>query len=146
MNVVLISSDNKSFTVSKEVIRFSSMISDQVEDVDGAESRVPLPRVSGLILKMVVAFLNHHADDNDQEEGYDGYDEWDKEFVKDETFALVSAANYLGIPILMHAACECVAEMLKGKTTPQMRVIMKMKSDYTKEEEEEVRKANTWKS
>ncbi|KAL6225103.1 hypothetical protein ACLB2K_003955 [Fragaria x ananassa] len=73
---------------------------------------------------------------------------WDEEFVKeleaDHTvlFDMIMAVNYLNIKGLLDATCAHLAGMMRGKTPEEIRTIFHIKNDYTKEEEEEVRREN----
>lgn len=40
--------------------------------------------------------------------------------------------------------CKSVAEMIKGKTPEEIRKHFNIKNDFTKEEEEQVRRENEW--
>uniref|UniRef100_A0A803LIX6 SKP1-like protein n=1 Tax=Chenopodium quinoa TaxID=63459 RepID=A0A803LIX6_CHEQI len=57
---------------------------------------------------------------------------------------LAKAANYMDIKGLLDLTCQCVADMIKGKTPEQIRKTFNIKNDYRPEEEEEVRRENQW--
>ncbi|KAH7663335.1 SKP1 component dimerization domain-containing protein [Dioscorea alata] len=72
---------------------------------------------------------------------------WDEDFIKVDRmilFELLQAASYLNINGLIDLCCQAVAEMMKGKSPDEMRMILNIKNDYTPEEEEEVRKEISW--
>ncbi|CAI8593641.1 unnamed protein product [Vicia faba] len=72
---------------------------------------------------------------------------WDAEFVKvdqDTLFDLILAANYLDIKSLLDLTCKTVASMMDGRTPDEIRRTFNIKNDYTKEEEQEVRRENQW--
>jgi S-phase kinase-associated protein 1 len=74
-------------------------------------------------------------------------DDFDAEYVKVDKsviFDLVLAANYLNIKTLLDMMCKSIADMIKGKTTEEIRKTFNIKNDFTPEEEEEVRKENQW--
>jgi S-phase kinase-associated protein 1 len=56
----------------------------------------------------------------------------------------VQAANYLHIQSLLDLTCKTVADQMKGKTIEEIRKKFNIVNDYTKEEEEEVRRENSW--
>ncbi|KAJ4830426.1 hypothetical protein Tsubulata_032911 [Turnera subulata] len=69
------------------------------------------------------------------------------EFTKvdqDTLFDVLLASNYLDIKNLLDLVCQTVADMIKGKTTEEIRKTFHIKNDYTPEEEEEVRRENQW--
>ncbi|KAF8687263.1 hypothetical protein HU200_042938 [Digitaria exilis] len=63
---------------------------------------------------------------------------------RDTLYALVMAADYLKIQGLLDLACKTVAGMIVGKTTEQIREIFGIQSDFTSEEDEELRRENAW--
>lgn len=64
--------------------------------------------------------------------------EWDTDFLaalnNSELFELICAANYLEIPLLMDYSCKTVANMAKGKSPEEMRMIFGIRSDEEDEE------------
>ncbi|KAM0039044.1 putative SKP1/BTB/POZ domain superfamily, SKP1 component, dimerization [Helianthus debilis subsp. tardiflorus] len=54
------------------------------------------------------------------------------------------AANYLNIKSLLDLTCKTVADMVKGKSTKEIRKMFNIKNDFTPEEEEQVRHENEW--
>ncbi|WRX23420.1 SKP1 component [Theobroma cacao] len=72
---------------------------------------------------------------------------WDADFVKvdqNTLFGLILAANYLNMKSLLHLTCQTVADMIKGKTPEEIRKIFNIKNDFSREEEEDVRRENQW--
>merc|ERR1711993_115007 len=102
---------------------------------------VPLPNVNAAILKKIIAWCTHYK--NDQSES----SEWDLEYLKinDGTlFELILAANYLDISQLLDVCCKQVANMIKGKSAEEIRARFNIQNDFTKAEEEQIRKENEW--
>lgn len=56
----------------------------------------------------------------------------------------MQAAHYLEMTKLVDLTCQRVADMLKGKTVEEMREILGIESDLTKEEENAIRQQNSW--
>ena len=56
----------------------------------------------------------------------------------------MQAANYLNMQSLLDLTCKAVADQMKGKTTEEIRKHFHIVNDYTKDEEEEVRRENSW--
>ena len=68
---------------------------------------------------------------------------WDQEFCMVDQctlFEIVLAADYLDIKALLDLSCKTVANMIKGKTTEEIRKEFNIKNDFTPEEEEEIRR------
>lgn len=57
---------------------------------------------------------------------------------------MVQAANFLDIKSLLELACQAVANIIKGKTAEEIRQHFDIKNDFTPEEEEAIRKENSW--
>ena len=74
-------------------------------------------------------------------------DEWDQTFMKvdqEMLFKIMLAANYLDIEALLDVGCKTVANMIKGKSTEDIRKIFNIINDFTAEEEEQIRRENEW--
>lgn len=154
------SSDGESFEVEGAVALQSQTIKHMIED-DCAEGSIPLPNVTGKILAKVIEYCNKHADVVGERDGgvaclkSEGEEDktlssWDSNFAKElgddqeVLFDVILAANYLNIKGLLDLTCQQVANMMKGKTPEEIRAKFHIKNDYTKEEEEEVRRENQW--
>ncbi|XP_027185796.1 SKP1-like protein 1B [Coffea eugenioides] len=148
--IVLNSSDGETFEVEESVILQSQTIKHMIED-DCANSAIPLPNVTGTILSKVLEYCKQHVKPNDGEESskdeVESLKSFDAEFVKVDQktlFDIILAANYLDIKGLLVLTCQTVANMMKGKTPEEIRKTFHIKNDYTPEEEEEVRRENSW--
>uniref|UniRef100_A0A8R1Y5I6 Skp1-related protein n=1 Tax=Onchocerca volvulus TaxID=6282 RepID=A0A8R1Y5I6_ONCVO len=150
--ITLISSDNETFEVDRNVIRLSTTINTMLQDlgmdnqeggdVDMVEG-IPLQSVNSAILKKVIHWCEYHKDDpvppednDNKEKRTDDISSWDVEFLK--------AANYLDIKGLLDVTCKTVANMIKGKSPEEIRRTFNIKNDFTPEEEEQIRKENAW--
>ncbi|GJN21383.1 hypothetical protein PR202_gb08853 [Eleusine coracana subsp. coracana] len=60
------------------------------------------------------------------------------------TRVLDYAANVLRIDKLLDLTCEAVADLIRGKTPEEIRSRFNIIDDYSEEEEEEVRRENSW--
>lgn len=154
------SSDGELFEVEEAVALQSQTIKHMIEEDVCAEGGIPLPNVTGKILAKVIEYYNKHAVVGERDGGVaclnsEGEEDkalssWDSNFVKEieddqeVLFDLILAANYLNIKGLLDLTCEQVANMIKGKTPEEIRAKFNIKNDYTKEEEEEVRRENQW--
>lgn len=57
-------------------------------------------------------------------------------------FEIILVVNYLNMKGLLDLTCMTVANMMKGKTSEEIRKTFNIKNDFMFEEEEEVRKEN----
>lgn len=160
--ITLTASDGEAFQVERDVIRLSTTIDTMLQDLgmtgEGGEIElnepVPLPNVTGNILKKVIQWCTYHKDDpappedsDQKEKRTDDIPSWDVEFLKVDQgtlFELILAANYLDIKGLLDVTCKTVANMIKGKSPEEIRRTFNIKNDFTQEEEEQIRKENAW--
>jgi len=132
-----------------------------LEDIGDADEPIPLPNVSGKVLKKVIEYSEHHKDDEpapaeEEKEVFDNarnrsdeISEWDSTFItceNEELFEIILAANYLDIKPLLDLGCKTVANMIRGKTPEQIREMFNIENDFTPEEEEQIRRENEWAS
>ncbi|KAI9584276.1 S-phase kinase-associated protein 1-like [Glossina fuscipes] len=166
-NIKLQSSDNEIFIVDIQVAKCSGTIKAMLEDCgmeDCDNIVVPLPNVNSAILRKILEWAAHHKDDkstadngdNDDGDNNDDDDDedneidistWDADFLdidRVDLFQLIRGANYLNMESLLRAACQTAADMLKGKTSEEMRDMFKIKNDLTPAEEADIRKINGW--
>ncbi|XP_037893763.1 S-phase kinase-associated protein 1-like [Glossina fuscipes] len=156
-NIQLQSSDNEIFNTDAQVAKCSGTIKTMLEDCgmeSGGNVIVPLPNVNSEILRQVIIWANYHKDDpqpteddEDKEKQSDDISLWDAEFLKvdqDTLFELILAANYLDIKGLLDIACKTVANMIKGKTSAEIRKTFNIRNDFTPAEEDQIRRENEW--
>ncbi|XP_063968788.1 S-phase kinase-associated protein 1-like [Lytechinus pictus] len=156
-NIKLASSDGEVFEVEVEVARQSVIIKTMLEDLgmdEEDDDAIPLPNVNGTILKKVLEWCHFHRndppppeDDENREKRTDDICAHDQDFLKVDQgtlFELILAANYLDIKGLLDGTCKTVANMIKGKTSEEIRKTFNIKNDFTPAEEEQVRKENSW--
>ncbi|GKD11584.1 SKP1-like protein 1A, partial [Tanacetum coccineum] len=109
------------------------------------DAAIPLPNVKSGILSKVIEYCKKHvkAPDTEDKIAKEDLKAFDAEFVKvdqNTLFDLIEAANYLNVKSLLDLTCQTVAEMIKGKTPEKIRKKFNIKNDYTREEEEAVRR------
>ena len=145
------SSDGDDFEVEKVVACMSKTIKTMLEDLGDDDEVIPLPNVNSKTLKLVKKWAEHHQndpapdDDDSKEKRTDDISDWDKSFLnldKVDLFELILAANYLDMKGLLDATCKTVANMIKGKTSDEIRKTFNIKNDFTKVEEEQMHKEN----
>ena len=101
--------------------------------VDGTP--IPLPNVPSKTLEKVLEYCKHHYEHPpaplplvapDRPLSGNEISQWDAEFCKIDItslFELILAANYLDIKSLLEVTCRTVANMIKGKTPEQIRLL-----------------------
>lgn len=158
--IKLKSSDGKIFEVDAKIAKCSGTIKAILEDsgIDGDDDDaiVPLPNVNSTSLRMILQWAQHHIDDRTLLTGTDGTDKekcienislWYENFLKrdqDTLFDLILAANYLDTKELLDMACKTVANMIRGKTTEELRKIFHFTNDFNAEEEQQLVEENEW--
>ncbi|KAM0882477.1 hypothetical protein ACQ4PT_032287 [Festuca glaucescens] len=150
--VLLVSSDGEKFEVADEAIgKASGMIKGCLDEDCATNGQVPIPNVTGPILSRILEYVNKHYsephDDFQIPNADDPLKRFDDAFVQvdqDTLFDLITAANYLNINSLLDLTCKAVADQMRGKTTEETRKHFNIVNDYTPEEEEEVRRENSW--
>lgn len=123
---------------------------------------IPIPNVRSTILTKIIKWLEHHKRDpvisfstsnntsstsTDDLRRTDPLDEWDKQFFtmdQEMMYEIILASNYLNIPQLLDSGCKMIANMIRGKSAEEIRQIFNIENDFTKEEEEAIRRENEW--
>ncbi|KAJ3432330.1 s-phase kinase-associated protein [Anaeramoeba flamelloides] len=156
--IKLVSSDSQEFEVDREVAAMSQTIKNLLEAIEDENTAIPIENVKGEILERVIHYCEHHynhpspknltENENEYERRTDDIEPWDQTFCNVEQpilFELILAANYLDIKPLLDVCCKTVANLIKECRSPEeIRKRFKIKNDFTKEEEEEIRKENAW--
>ena len=142
------SSDGEMFEIEKAVVMESETIKNFIKDVPDI-TRIPIPKVSGKILAMVIQYCKKHVDsaNSNEKPSEDDLKKWDTEFIQLEQpilLDLILAANFLDIKSLLDLTCQRVADMMRGKTPEEICQMFNIVNDYSPEEEEEVRRENQW--
>ena len=128
--VNIISKENESFTISKEVSQLSELLKTILEDEK--ENEIYLKIVSSQYLKKVIEFMNYYSTNPFEEIQIplkspnlkDIVSKWYISFLdidNDTLFELISVSNYLDIKPLLDLTCAKVATMIKGKDTSEIR-------------------------
>ena len=146
------SKNGEVFEVPEKAIgAFSATITGMI---DGGGGVVELPNVSAATLSRVIEYVERHfdADESDPSSSFNPSDDdplarFDEELVgvdNDALFDLLEAASFLNIAKLMDLTCKAVAEQMRGRMPNEIRAKFHIVNDYTKEEEEDVRRENSW--
>jgi S-phase kinase-associated protein 1 len=140
--------DGESFEVDEVVARESETIKYMIDD-GIAVKEIPIPAVKGKTLAKIIEYYKKHVEatttNSDEEKDLTI---WDDEFIKQfdmvMLFDLIRGSNYLNINNLMELGCKTVADMIKGKSTEEIRTILNVENDFTPEEEAQIKRENQW--
>ena len=149
--IKLKSSDGEVFDTETEVVKCSGTIRTMLEDCGFDDNNqddavIPLANVESAILRRVLQWAQYHkndpipTDDEDKSKRTDNISDWDTDFLKIDQatlYQIILAANYLDIKGLMDSACKTVANMMKGKTSEEIRKTFNILNDMAEAEEGE---------
>ncbi|KAK2453627.1 SKP1 protein 1A [Trifolium repens] len=145
--------DGESFEVDEVVARESQTIKYMIDD-GIAVKEIPIPAVKGKTLAKIIEYCKKHVEattaNSDEEKSDEEKDLtiWDDEFIKQVDmvmlFDLIRGSNYLNINNLMELGCKTVADMIRGKSTEEIRTILNVENDFTPEEEAQIKRENQW--
>jgi len=150
--VTLTTFDGGSFVIDKDVAACCEFFNRGVEDGEP----ILLPQVPGNVLGKVLEYCEYHkeeliqiarTDDDGTSQHTTNIGEWDQEFIavdQEMVFEIILAANYLNIKPLLNVGCKTVADMIKGKSTEEIRKLFNIVNDFTPEEEAQIKKENEW--
>ncbi|EDW73031.2 uncharacterized protein Dwil_GK17326, partial [Drosophila willistoni] len=132
--------DNITFDVSPATVKCSSTIQEMLLEceVENGAAIISLPDVHSTTLAKILIWAEHHKDEPvpvRREEMGDNtltLSPWDIEYFKMDLtllFDLMNAAENLDIEGIVHGSCKTVADLIKGKTTAEMREIFNIRCD-----------------
>tara|TARA_B100000674_G_scaffold489564_2_gene503760 strand:- start:286 stop:783 length:498 start_codon:yes stop_codon:yes gene_type:complete len=155
--VTLSSNDGKEFSISKDNILISQLISSMITECSNINETIPLPNVNSSSLEKIIEFCNHYTENNDFNEiekplrsskMEDVIPPWYASFVDsmemELLFEVVKGANYMAIKPLLDLCCAKIASMIKGKSPEEIRETFGIENDFTPEEEARLREEHKW--
>ncbi|KAJ2750252.1 hypothetical protein H4S06_004416 [Coemansia sp. BCRC 34490] len=150
MAIKLITSDNQEFVVDDKIAAQSELVETFLAEHKEGDDPLHLTNVDGETLKKIIEYCEHHKDDKPYaDEYYDACelaaatDPWDEEFINVEhnmLFNILISANYMIIKPLLNLGCKGVANVIKGKSSDEIRKIFGIEEDFTEEDKEQIRK------
>lgn len=138
--VILKSSDGLQIEVEQDSLRFSGVLREMESD------QFSVSNVDGVILKKLMEWCEYHQNVLPSP-SFEGISSWDFEFLNVDSgtlFELINAANYLAIEDVLRFCCQKVGSTLYDKSPEEIRQILNITSDFTPEEEEQIRLENAW--
>ena len=149
--VRLQSSEGCEFVAPLSVAMMSGTVANTIRDAEGAlHCAIPLPNVTGPVLRQVLEYCELYVKNPPAEpdKKTDVVPEWEAAYMKDVTptrlIDLTLAADFMHTKALLDALCKQVALKVKGKTSEETRALFGIVSDFTKEEEDRIRRENDW--
>ncbi|XP_068639547.1 SKP1-like protein 1B [Aristolochia californica] len=144
--------DGVSVQVEYSVALQSPTIKNIIQTNASGEDRVNVPNVKGNVLRMSMVFIEKRLHFSRRMEIGDANAKgeskaWESEFLdvdKNTLIDLIEAAQFLDIKDLMEMACQKVADTMTGKSVEEIRQLFNIRNDYSREEEEEIKKENPW--
>lgn len=148
--ITLISKERDRFIVSEQAAKRSELIMTSITQDDG-DIEIPLPLVESSLLPPIVEYLEYHVavepwvikQPLKSSNLSTLVDPWDFEFINrfdmDTMFKILLVANYMHIHDLLMLFCAHTASLMKGKTPAQIRETFGIDTEFTKEEEEQLR-------
>jgi S-phase kinase-associated protein 1 len=151
MSVTIISSDEQSLTILKEVATMSVTIKNLLADIMETDAGIPIPNVSGKILEIIFNFCQKEHDiiTENQDDSIRGekLTAFHNEF-KNNDIQLINevlmATNYLDIKCLFDICCQKIADVIKEKSVVELRAIFNIVNDFTPEEEARIIEETAW--
>uniref|UniRef100_A0A0E0QBI2 SKP1-like protein n=1 Tax=Oryza rufipogon TaxID=4529 RepID=A0A0E0QBI2_ORYRU len=128
--------------------RISKLVGDMIDNVC-ADHGIPLPKVDIKTVRKMAEYMNKHFAITNKEE----LKIWDEGFINEldgdedkySLFKIIRASERVGFYGLLDLASDMVARKIKaGKAIDEIRKFLGVEKDFTKEEEEKIRRENAW--
>ena len=132
--VTLISTDGQEFCVDVEDAKKFATVKNLIDDI-GTNENIPI-NASGKSLSIMFECLKY--------QDTEGIKSKCSSMDQSTLFEVVLTANYLAAQEILDAACHTIADMIRGKSPASIRKTFNITSDFTPEEEEQVKKENEW--
>jgi S-phase kinase-associated protein 1 len=150
--VILVSNDAVEHAVPTRVALHSGLVRGLLDLIDNGEcdsERIPLKEVDSATLRAMIEWCETHGgtftpDTEDLPD--DCTDPKGKALPKEKDLicAMVHAADYMDMQVLITAGVAALANIITGKTVEQLRDFCQFPDDFTPEEKETVRRENQW--
>ena len=119
-----------------------------IQYLDANAKKIPIKKVRGDILELIVNYLKHHNGKKPEEIAKPirsvkmeriVADKWDADYInkmnKKTIFQVILGANYMDLPSLLHLGCAKIATLIKGKSPEEIKNILADDSSDNKQEE-----------
>lgn len=138
------------------VAKMSKMVETTLEEESDEDvQEIPLPNVKAAVLEKVIEYCTRYQTEPmtaivtplKSSRIEEVVQKWYADYVQVDQvllFELVTAANFMDIKPLLDLTCFAVAVMIKGRSADEIRRIFNISSDFTPEEQAQVREENRW--
>ena len=157
--VLVVTESGTKFTVLIAVAKLSNTLNGLLKDVklqydDKGKPKTEIPCGQGNdnIITIVLKYCNHYKDANiadlNKRMELGQFEDFELALINNEfkdqavLFETILVANYLDITSLLNMCCVVVANMIKGKSSEEIRKTFNIKDDFTPEQKELIRKEN----
>jgi len=133
--------DPQKFVINKKAAEMCKLVRSILEG-DQSATEIPIKKVKGDILALIVEYLKHHNGKVPAEIAKPirsvkmekiVEDKWDADFInnmsKKVIFQVILGANYMDVPSLLHLGCAKIATLIKGKSPDEIKQILSDDSD-----------------
>jgi len=133
--------DPQKFVINKKAAEMCKLVRSILEG-DRLAKEIPIKKVKGDILALIVEYLKHHNGKVPAEIAKPirsvkmekiVEDKWDADFInnmsKKVIFQVILGANYMDVPSLLHLGCAKIATLIKGKSPDEIKQILSDDSD-----------------
>jgi hypothetical protein len=139
--IKIISKDGRTFELTYSICKLSSVLLSAFNNNSDLIPEVELDNISSSILERVVAYMVYHNEIKDTEA-------WDNQFIDkftgDELVDLIWSANYLKMNDLLLLGSKKLTDTINNNDPKEIRNILNIKSDFTKDEEEIIASKFEW--
>ncbi|CAL5085731.1 unnamed protein product [Urochloa decumbens] len=156
--ITLQSADGEERSMPAAAAKISVVLSHMIEDASRVEDAIWIKHcATGRTLDTVIEYCVKHAAEpvndaysDDPSGGAEDLEKWDRKLVDglsaNDLYDLLLAANHLNIQGLLGVVCQRTADMIKGKTTQQIRATLNITYDLTPADEAEFLRRYAWSS
>ncbi|KAL8090369.1 hypothetical protein AgCh_039736 [Apium graveolens] len=135
-------SDDKEFVVEESVGMMSKAVRNIVED-QCEPYVIPLKNVDGKTMGKIIEYCKRHIEESD-EAVLEGFDAQLLDLDQADLYDLLMAVDFLEIADLLEKVTGKVADLMKGKSSEEIRNIFNIENDLSPDQIEESRRENCW--
>ncbi|CAK8537538.1 unnamed protein product [Lathyrus sativus] len=139
--ISLISSDKIVFNIDPSVAKEMETVQSFISETDGEITTIPLLNISSHDLPHIIEYCEKSIAGQITKE-YEG--EFVKKLNNEEVKELFLAANYLNTKKLFDFLSQVIADRIQNKSVEYVRKYFGIESDFTPEEEAELREKLAW--